>query len=422
VKRAFCWGLIIGLLVAGPVYGQEREWPDYEELGAGLIADGDDVMLNDVSDTTDDERGTLKRYSWANLKASIKAYLDAFFQAIDSDLDDLANGISGIPLGAGDEGGYSAASPDEHYAAARHFIGLTTNTFTADDATPDITNGGALKAAQYLWQSNGSDGHAVTITDFHDSDGDHSDFNENVLLGLWVDDAYTTIDLSANANIIGNSGVDFTGSATIPMLLIFQFRGAAWHAVNLVGGISTPVTMGIANLKLPTITTGNATLTEGRVTLKTHEDAIAAHFGANGEVQTEALISALIHLSDRLDPAWAYDQEDTYRIRPIMKIGDDFPHGFTIVEWRASFVSGTRTTALDMDLVCDTTPDFNPAAGGTVMDAMDIANDAQASSADSGFDSATCANGSELYFRFGADPTDANELLMVEIWGYAEED
>jgi hypothetical protein len=101
-------------------------------------------------------------------------------------------------------------------------------------------------------------------------------------------------------------------------------------------------------------------------------------------------------------------------------MGDDFPEGFTMTEWKVNYVGGDPTTELDADIMCDTTPDFNPAANATVMDVIDTT--AGASDADTGFDSATCANGSQMYIRFGADPTDANVVLAVNIWGYAEED
>ena len=121
-----------------------------------------------------------------------------------------------------------------------------------------------------------------------------------------------------------------------------------------------------------------------------------------------------------VDPSGWYDQESTYRVIPIMKIGDDSPEGIQILEWRVNYVGGDPTTELDADIMCDTTPDFNPAAGSTVMDVIDTT--AGSSSADTGFDSASCANGSEWYIRFGADPTDANVVSMIDIWFYNEED
>ncbi len=171
-------------------------------------------------------------------------------------------------------------------------------------------------------------------------------------------------------------------------------------------------------LALPTTTSGDQALSAGQIGIKTDEDAIAVHGGAAGEVQDE--ISLIQHVVMVFDPSWAYDQSATYRTLPIAYLGDDFPHGLTLTEWRLRYVSGDPTTELDADLMCDTTPDFNPAAGGTVMDVLDTTNGA--SGADSGFDSATCANGSNMYVRFGADPTDANVMVVLDIWFFANED
>jgi hypothetical protein len=159
---------------------------------------------------------------------------------------------------------------------------------------------------------------------------------------------------------------------------------------------------------------------QGQIGLQVTDDQLVFHGGAAGEIQGEAALSLLEHFVIVVDPAWAYDQESTYRTVPIMWVGDDFPEGFTMTEWRVNYVGGDPTTELDADIMCDTTPDFNPATNATVMDVIDTT--AGAATADTGFDSGTCANGSRMYIRFGADPTDANVVIALDIWGYAEED
>lgn len=173
-------------------------------------------------------------------------------------------------------------------------------------------------------------------------------------------------------------------------------------------------------LELPNSTADTALSNAGEINLNATDDQIGIHGGATGEVQGEAAISLLRHITLTFDPAGYYDQETTYRVIPVMYVGDDCPEGFTITEWKVNYVAGDPTTELDMDLCFDTTPDFNPAAGMTVMDVLDTT--AGASSADTGFDSATASNGSRMYLRLGADPTDANVVITVDIWGYNEED
>lgn len=48
-------------------------WSDYSELTAGSIASTDDVLVRDVSDTTQGPGGTLKRYTWTSINTRIAA-------------------------------------------------------------------------------------------------------------------------------------------------------------------------------------------------------------------------------------------------------------------------------------------------------------------------------------------------------------
>jgi hypothetical protein len=104
----------------------------------------------------------------------------------------------------------------------------------------------------------------------------------------------------------------------------------------------------------------------------------------------------------------------------LFTVKDNAPEGIAITEWLVTYVGGDPTTELDADIMCDTTPDYNPAANATVMDVIDTT--AGTATADTGFDSPTCANGSKVYIRFGADPADANVVIHFELWYYAEAD
>lgn len=174
------------------------------------------------------------------------------------------------------------------------------------------------------------------------------------------------------------------------------------------------------SITIPTTTSGDQTLTVGKIGLKTDEDAFVIHGGAAGEVQDEAVISLIQwHVVVPFDPEYQYDNL-TEHIVPIGTLGDDAPHGLTLTEWKCNYMNGDPTTELDADLICDTTPDYTDDAGATVMDVLDTT--AGASSADSSFDSATCANASILYIRMGADPVDSGEQVVCEFWGYFNED
>jgi len=175
------------------------------------------------------------------------------------------------------------------------------------------------------------------------------------------------------------------------------------------------------SLEIPNTSSNDQTLTEGQIGLKTDEDLLVIHGGSAGEVQDEAGISLIQHLVMVVDLSWYYDQESTYHALPIMTVGDDFPHGVTIVELSLRAVGGDPTTELtSTDLYCDTTPDYNLAADATKMDDLDTT--AGVFTEDSTFVSATCANGSFMYIDIGADPTDDNVVWIFEMWFYANED
>jgi len=97
-----------------------------------------------------------------------------------------------------------------------------------------------------------------TITDFVDSDGDHSEFvaGQSFFIFRMVD-ASTTIDFSANTNIEGNGGMDYTGSATQITDLLFLFDNiggtGTWICLNLNTAMSDPTTLAIKSVEVPTL-------------------------------------------------------------------------------------------------------------------------------------------------------------------------
>lgn len=200
---------------------------------------------------------------------------------------------------------------------------------------------------------------------------------------------------------------------------VYVATAATWNATNLKLLRTIDGTAYFGSIVIPTTTSGDQTLSAGKIGLKTDEDAFVIHGGAAGEVQDEAVISLLQQIIVPFDPTNRYDNT-TNHIVDIMKLGDSWPHGFTLTQWSATYVDGDPTTELDADLICDTTPDFNPAANATVMDAIDTT--AGASGADSGFDSSTCANGAYMYIRINADPVDDPVTVHFEMEGFANED
>ena len=249
------------------------------------------------------------------------------------------------------------------------------------------------------------------------------------------------MDAAAEVGASANSYTEnFTPSLTADYLLGIDNFGEGGWAVNRFDLVNlqelfqqAPSTIGSGTPNTGAFTTLTATsfgcpnsaadvalADAGKMHLNTTDEQLSFHSAADGEISGEASISLINHIAITVDPTGYYNQESTYRTLPIMTIGDDAPEGIQITEWRVNYVGGDPTTELDADLMCDTTPDFNPADNATVMDILDTT--AGASTADTGFDSTNCANGSKLYIRFGADPTDANVVILVDVWYYNEED
>lgn len=130
-------------------------------------------------------------------------------------------------------------------------MGKTVTELGNADATPDVSAAATGGNNFYYTNENG------TITDFDDGD-DHSEFSNGDWFVLRVDDASTTIDFSENANIEGNAGVDFTGSATQITYLMFIYEDSRWNCVNLQTGMSTPTNLALSSLTMGGVILGDS--------------------------------------------------------------------------------------------------------------------------------------------------------------------
>ena len=156
------------------------------------------------------------------------------------------------------------------YVDTTKFTGqVTVQEFANADATPDVSNAATMVDNVYYTNENGQ------ITDFVDSDGDHTDFADGDWFILRGDDANTSIKFNANAKIEGNEGVNFTFSATQIVYLAFMYEDARWNCRTHLGGMSSPgvyavsaINMAGGSLTLPTVA-GDLTLTSGKVGVDT---------------------------------------------------------------------------------------------------------------------------------------------------------
>jgi len=87
-------GVLVGLLLGGGALFAATKWSDYGELTAGNMADGDDFLIRDVSDTSLAATGTQKRYSWASLKLDFEDELDNSAGLLAALSDETGTGVA----------------------------------------------------------------------------------------------------------------------------------------------------------------------------------------------------------------------------------------------------------------------------------------------------------------------------------------
>jgi hypothetical protein len=324
---------------------------------------------------------------------------------IESLLDEVSAGLS--PTTHASE--HADGGNDE---IARMCEGVTLQTFGNNDATPDVSNGGT--EIHRCWQVHGSS--SPTITHFDDGD-DLSEFSDGDGFYLLVN--FTpVIDFSDNANIEGNANTDFTGVAAQKVWLHFILEGSQWVCVNFTSGMSNPTTLDVDAIAIPTTTSGDQTLTVGQIGLKTDEDLFVTHGGANGEVQAEVGISLLSHFAISFDPDAVCDGAVDRLF--LMTVGDDAPHGITIVEWKVSF-EADPTTEADLDLKYADA--FIGVANAAVIDVLDTTAGVATEDTNANINSGNAvANGKVLYLEFGTAYTETTHQVIFEMWYYAEED
>jgi len=308
---------------------------------------------------------------------------------------------------ADDDGSYI----DETWWTGRErFVqGLTIQTFTGSDATPDVSNGGS--AVVQLWRSIDT----TTITNFDDGD-DHSEFGDGDSFILLFNSAQI-IDCSDNANIKGHGNNDYTGAAGEWALFVYDDTNNYW-----VMKTSETKSANFTTLRFPNDEAADAALTNlGEVHVRAGQDKITMEMGDSGEVVGEVAVSVLQHIAVPIDFTYVYDRDSAHRLPLFVVNSKVYPNGITIDYWSVKHQK-VRTTALDADLKRAT--DFQAGSVAT-MDAIDVAGsaDESAEDTDSNINSdAVVAAGQHIYIEVAADPVDEDNLAVFEMIFHAEAD
>lgn len=300
----------------------------------------------------------------------------------------------------------------------RLLTGLTVQTFTGADATPDVSNNGT--SLVQLWETVDT----TTITDLDDGVGafssdataNHSGFANGDSIVIQCQTAQV-FDLSSNANMTGHGGNDYTCAAGEFILAIFDSTNDYW-----VLKPSETKTANFNTLIFPNDESADGALTNrGQVHVRGDEDTINLHFGTGGEIAGEASLSGLVHVAIPVDFTYIYDRDAAHRLPLFVVNSKVYPNGITIDYISVKHIAN-RTTALDADLKRAT--DFQGTSAAVIL-ALDVADgaDEMAQDTDASINGgAVVAAGQHIYIEVSADPVDENNLATVEIIFHREAD
>jgi len=292
-------------------------------------------------------------------------------------------------------------------STARFSQGVTIQTFTGSDATPDVTNGGT--EVVQLWRSIDT----TTITDFDDAD-DHSEFADGDAFVLLFNSAQV-IDCSDNANIKGHGNNDYTGAAGEWALVVWDDTNNYW-----VFKPSETKIVNFTTLRLPNAESADAALSNlGEMHVRGDEDRFSIHAGAGGEIAGEATKSMLDMISVSFNPELVYDTDTQVFLFEVH--ANLYPNGIIIDEWKVS---------------CNVDPDVEPdldlkrctawigLGSAAVIDVLDTASGVASEDTDSNIntDGSAVAAGQFIYLEFDSDPAGTCDQMNFTMIFHAEED
>jgi hypothetical protein len=228
-----------------------------------------------------------------------------------------------------------------------------------------------------------------------------------------------TTDGAGEANIYANSSGD---NDVILNLGVEDSSGENTDYIEVDGASETVDILKplVADQGL-TITSGAADVAlaaAGAMHLNTTDEQLSFHSSDDGEISGEVALSLLDHVSVVLDPGAWYDS-DTEAF--IMTVGDDYPEGLTIVEWKVSCNLSNPSPEINADLrYADSFIGFANAAD---IDEIDTSSGVSSEDTNANINSGNAvANGKVIYIGFDADPEGTCTQMIFEMWFYGEED
>lgn len=296
---------------------------------------------------------------------------------------DLVNG-PGVPETDTHASEHNDGGADE---IDRFTEGVSIQTFTDEDTSPDVSNG--TSEIVRFWKTGNTA--ATTIDDFDDTD-DHSEFTAGDWIHVLIDDSDTTFDFTSSS-LKGHGGVDWVATADSSMLATFD--GTNWICtVSEPSSFSSVVIGGFSN-SMAVVSDGSGDL-ESSSTISTTELGLLN--GKTNGLADKFPIYISVAEPDTMDardfmPIFTNNTGASITIISIYAISDDDNTDFRIEEYDADGAAGEAEVKTE---VCDT-------GSGP------YTNDAQGT-----ITNPTIENGHILVLDF--DDTDTPDYLHITLW------
>lgn len=165
--------------------------------------------------------------------------------------------------------------------------------------------------------------------------------------------------------------------------------------------------------------TADATLsTAGGFHFNTTDEQLNFHSAADGEISGEVSLPLIQTFSITFDPDAVCD--GAVDALYLFQVGDDYPEGITIDEWKISF---TQDPATELDADLSRCSAIIGQTGEADIDALDTVNGVASEDTDANINGgAVIANGQYIYIEFVTPYTATGEQIMFQMWYHGEED